>query len=430
MKTRRFLGWVAMATMVLSTGCSSDEVVNDYSPENAIQFGTYVGRDAESRGHVSSISKLASDGFGVFAYYTAQSAFDEKTDATPNFMYNQQVKSTTSGATETNLEEGKKGWSGEWTYTPVKYWPNNVDDKVSFFAYAPYDNKFSEGNFTLPTSEDKGAPSLTFKVKSTDVEDHQDLLYAEPVKDKSKNSSNPVNVTDKITFDFKHALARIGFKAEVMVDEVNGDATGTDDDYTSTLEGDLDEYATITIKKVQLIGKFYQEGKMALADGGWSEQTFSTESDGVVTFELKEAEASSVSDFATRTEPAYGANIFKKGDIKIRPLNNDENYIMIIPQNFTSTTTDNSGKVKIYVEYEVFTDFNKDGKEDANDSKILNKITSDEFEIYFQQGKAYSLNLHIGMTSVKFSATVTDWDVVTDKVVNVPINTGTNPTNP
>jgi len=48
MKTRRFLGWVAMATMVLSTGCSNDEVVNDYSPENAIQFGTYVGRDAQS----------------------------------------------------------------------------------------------------------------------------------------------------------------------------------------------------------------------------------------------------------------------------------------------------------------------------------------------------------------------------------------------
>lgn len=430
MKTKRFLGWVAMATMMLSTSCSSDEVVNDYSPKNAIQFGTYVGRDAESRGHVSSISKLASEGFGVFAYYTAESTFDEKTDAKPNFMYNQQVKSTTSNATEKDLGEGKKGWSGEWTYSPVKYWPNNVNDKVSFFAYAPYDNKSSESNFTLPTSEDKGAPSLTFKVKSEDVELHQDLLYAEPVKDKSKNSSNPVNVTDKITFDFKHALARIGFKAEVMVDEVNDDATGTDDDYTSTLNCNLDDYTTITIKKVQLIGKFYQEGKMALTNGEWSEQTFSTEENGVVTFELKEAENSSASDFATRTEPNYNANIFKKDDIAIRPLNNDKNYIMIIPQNFSSTATDGSNKVKIYVEYEVFTDANKDGKEDANDSKILNKITSDEFEINFQQGNAYSLNLHIGMTSVKFSATVTDWNEVTDKVVNVPINTGTNPTEP
>jgi len=45
---KNLFGWLAMATMLVGTGCSSDEVVNDYSPENAIQFGTYVGRDAQS----------------------------------------------------------------------------------------------------------------------------------------------------------------------------------------------------------------------------------------------------------------------------------------------------------------------------------------------------------------------------------------------
>ena len=70
MKTKNFYGWLAMAVMLVGTGCSTDEVVNDFSPKNAIQFGTYVGRDAESRATVIDATKLGTDGFGVFAYYT------------------------------------------------------------------------------------------------------------------------------------------------------------------------------------------------------------------------------------------------------------------------------------------------------------------------------------------------------------------------
>ena len=55
-------------------------------------------------------------------------------------------------------------------------------------------------------------------------------------------------------------------------------------------------------------------------------------------------------------------------------------------------------------------------------------ITSEPFGFTFEAGKAYSFNLHLGLTSVKFSATVEGWDETTPGiVVNVPINTGTNP---
>ena len=33
--------------------------------------------------------------------------------------------------------------TGGWTYSPVKYWPNNKNDKISFFAYAPYETSGS-----------------------------------------------------------------------------------------------------------------------------------------------------------------------------------------------------------------------------------------------------------------------------------------------
>ncbi|MBQ7350253.1 MAG: hypothetical protein IJW56_05150, partial [Bacteroides sp.] len=141
MKKSKLFGMAAMAAMMLGS-CSTDEVVNDYSPENAIQFGTYVGRDAVSRGYIITTEgntdadagilspSLREKGFGVFAYYTDNGSFvptattnqagEPISASTPNFMYNQKVE---GAYTESN---GDKTYTpqGDWTYTPLKYWPN------------------------------------------------------------------------------------------------------------------------------------------------------------------------------------------------------------------------------------------------------------------------------------------------------------------
>ena len=76
--------------------------------------------------------------------------------------------------------------------------------------------------------------------------------------------------------------------------------------------------------------------------------------------------------------------------------------------------------VKIRVKYTVTTTDTSltltDGK-----SVVVNDITSDEFAFTFDQGKAYNFVLHLGLTSVKLSASVSGWDE-TDHVVNVPLN--------
>ena len=56
--------------------------------------------------------------------------------------------------------------------------------------------------------------------------------------------------------------------------------------------------------------------------------------------------------------------------------------------------------------------------------KVKNIIESNPFTINFEQGKAYKFTLHLGMTSVKLTASVQDWGEETDIAVNVPINTG------
>ena len=123
MRKNFFLGAMALAAVAL-TGCQKDEVLNQVPQDNAIEFGTYVGRDAQTKAYVIDNDQLAKDGFGVFAYYTGTNNFS--TSDTPNFMYNQRV------------DKGTNGQNANWIYNPIKYWPNNENDKLSFFAYAPH----------------------------------------------------------------------------------------------------------------------------------------------------------------------------------------------------------------------------------------------------------------------------------------------------
>lgn len=176
---------LASAAMLFAA-CSQEDLLSPQeqlaqSPENnAIQFGTYMGKTGVTRaGYEGSIASAAglqsvTDGFGVFAYYTGTKTYNQAQyynsaavadgdKLVPNFMYNQRVYWD-----DTNYPSGS-GYITSWTYSPLKYWPNEIetganhaaDDQnnnsandpaisaphgsgdyyggnVSFFAYAPY----------------------------------------------------------------------------------------------------------------------------------------------------------------------------------------------------------------------------------------------------------------------------------------------------
>ena len=405
-KTNLFLV-LLMALIVMS--CSKDETTMGIPQEgNAIEFGTYVGRDAQTRAlSVETPALLASGGgFGVFAYYTGQNVYGTPA-IKPNFMYNQGVTSADAGVT--------------WTYNPVKYWPNNVDDKVSFFAYAPYS---SNTNITVPAVADftAGDPTITFAVNGA-AKQQVDLLYAdatENMKNRIKNgttAANKIGVNEKITFKFKHALARIGFNVEALVDQVNGNETGgTDSDATT---GTIPTDTKIVVTKVELIGSFYPSGTLNLNNTVANTPIWTPGTAAVRTFELTPTEnfVSAVAYGETGNQTT--GQLVTSATAK-QKLNNDASYLMVIPQNFDGTGTNEATKIKVKVTYDVIT---KDTSLNTGQSKVTNEITSSDFAFDFAAGKAYTFNLHLGMTSVKFDADVTGWDEQTGTVVNVPINT-------
>ena len=119
MKTNLF---IAALSLVVLAGCSSEDEIDTLvsKSDNAITFGTYVGKQTKA---IEKSAFAENDQFGVFAFYTKAEGYNNTKD-TPNFMYEQSIK---KGAGE-----------AEWTYSPVKYWPNTNGEQITFFAYYPH----------------------------------------------------------------------------------------------------------------------------------------------------------------------------------------------------------------------------------------------------------------------------------------------------
>ena len=374
---KNLFGWLAMATMLVGTGCSSDEVVNDYSPENAIQFGTYVGRDAQGRVVATTTDNISS--FGVFAIYHDDDATTPVTS--PNFMNNQVVHKSTSTS-----NSSPQAYGTGWTYSPIKYWPNEAGDLIDFYAYSPYE---------LNKSWNNGMVNISI---ASDENNQIDYLVANAMVNQNKNNTN-----DQVTFTFNHALSRVGFKVEAVIDDVNSQQNGNfaDSDNESEAIGDG---TTISVQEVQLIGNFYESADLNLLNATWNYENATLYTTSPIAYTLQSE------DFIS--ENAANVEIGKK------QLNNANSYLMLIPKNFKD-----NDKIQIFVKYTVETvDHNITGN-----VIVENKIYSGAFNFEFIQGKAYDFVLHLGLESVKLSANVINWETspgntLTDVVVNVPIN--------
>ena len=366
------MGIAAMAALTL-VSCSSDDLdsFSDNSSKNeAISFDGYLGRSAVAvngtRGSVETVTNLQTDGFGVFGNYSK----DATTAYGNNLFENQQV--TYDKSTD----------PAKWTYSPLKFWPS--DGHIDFLAYAPYDKS---------TKLTDGSKIEDFTVSET-IAKQKDLLWTNAT---SSISADVTSSKKKVNFQFHHALSRLGYTVNL---------TG---DYSSNQENK----ATFTLKKITLAGSpdetkgaFYMSGTIDLSkqnnkEGLWSNQT------GQQKFDW-----SSEDKLVTYVDP--------KDQTKKPVSNSPSDYLFVIPQDFSQTKTEENPNVdELYVIVE-YTIRYQDGKEQTN--KVYKQIKKD-----FKQGKAYMLNLTLGLP-IEFDVNVTggigagvdDWG--TDDGINIGSN--------
>lgn len=198
----------------------------------------------------------------------------------------------------------------------------------------------------------KDNQKLDFTVSST-VTDQKDLLWA--------NAANKIKNDNPVKFTFNHALAKIGYSLKQK------------EAYTNT---------TIKVTSIKLVGSgntgaFYTSGTIDL----------SKENKGKNLWTIADDVAKQNFDWFTGNQ-----------ELKNDAANNAANYnLFVIPQDFSSTATD---KLFVVVEYTVQT---------GETAELMNKV-SKPITTTFEQGKAYMINLTIGLTPIEFDAEVTGWD--------------------
>lgn len=221
-----------------------------------------------------------------------------------------------------------------------------TEGSIDFYAVAPYS---ASKTLSEISDTDKDKLKLEYTVSST-VANQVDLLYAQATgKTKANNGSAKVQLT------FNHALSKIGYSVK------------TKESY---------DKATINVTSIKLVGSedgntsaFYTNGSLNLKTGSWS--GFASDKQNFTWLST----STTINSAATN--------------------NADNDFLFVIPQDFSS-----SESLYVVVEYTVQTE----GTSVALKNKVSQKLTKN-----FEQGKAYCINLSVGLTPIEFDASVTDW---------------------
>ena len=266
----------------------------------------------------------------------------------------------------TALQKSKEGFGvfGNYSSTDEKGFGSNLfnnqpvtySSKDKKWEYTPLKYWSTEGHidFLAYAPYVSGTTLTDSKINFTvadQVGNQKDLLWAN-VKDQTK-TNNPVK------FTFNHALAKIGYAVKKGV---------TDDNVTITLNK-ITLAGSVTDPKV---GAFFKTGTINLSKDltNTADQTaLWTDCNGEQNFTWS-------SGFPNVTSPSFSAG---------------SDYLFVIPQDFST------GKLYVIVDYTI--SYN-DGVTAAMKSTVSSPIVKK-----FEQGKAYTINLTIGLTKIDFDVT-------------------------
>lgn len=388
MKQNYFIGLIACAALTM-TGCSNDEINAPQQSQgnNAIEFSTYLGRNAQgSRGTETSTTSIKTSGFGVLAYYTDTANFSADTNK-PNFMWNQKV--THNGA--------------NWEYTPIKYWPTKVGDKVSFFAYAPYVASGNANGIVLSGNSAIGTPTATITLPD-DPSETIDFVAAVQMNKTHDNSA----ANNNVSFTLKHEMTRVKVQAKL--------------DKSVYSDTDAKHKTFVVIKNVTFNnkGQFYKSGTYTFSTTDGERGTWTT-TDNATAYSLdlnKVMKKETIK--VTGAKGKSGSGDYQKGEDGIKLVNTDpvslfkdDQYLFLIP---VASLTD--GKATATIEYDIVTEDSKlaVGYSCTNATKTVLLPAGT-----LKQGISYNYIFTIKLDEIVLNAEVKGWDeTASDSNINVP----------
>lgn len=236
--TNKSLTYLVLCALLMLMSCSEAIVTlpeEEQKAAEAVAFSAYLNRTTSSvstrAGQNGAIGnealKGSTDGFGVFAFLGNDDWLYASNTQQPDFMFNQQVT-----------------WNGvasAWTYSPLKYWPNETGgdatsvstDRLSFFAYAPYvavtpetglltshytGDERTTGITAMSHYHHQGDPWVQYVV-NYDAGSQVDLCWANVDGNTLDQTKHSVN--DPVQLNFHHALSALNVQIDAMMDALS-----------------------------------------------------------------------------------------------------------------------------------------------------------------------------------------------------------------
>lgn len=210
----------------------------------------------------------------------------------------------------------------------------------------------------------KESSKLDFTVNST-ITAQKDLLWA--------NAANKTNTDKPVTFIFKHALSRLGYTVKT----------------SATAEG-----TSITLNQITLAGSndgakgaFYSAGIIDLSKTSSTDLWTNLNSDTKLKFDW----------------------VSSNKELSSNETKNDETeYLFVIPQDFSQKTT-GADELYVIVDYTI----------SYSDGTTMKTKVYQKLEKNFEQGKAYTINLTLGLTPIEFDVTTVEvWKDINQGEIN------------
>lgn len=300
------------------------------------------------------------DNFRVFAFYQpgviggAPGAWNwDPLVWTSSFMYDQAVTYDTD----------------HWTYSPVKYWPNNEENTLTFWAYSPYYGDVNILKLRQTNSSDaygNNIPGIPWVMFTTDG--RRDLLISDLTENQSYRGGDPATVT----LIFHHTMCWVDF---------------------SVLKVDPEDEYDMYVKHISIEDIFFTAVHTQTSESsGWSNLSGNTGSITVYDSDADGVELDKTDPVTFPTDPAD----------KVLPL----------PQRLRSTA---SNTPVLHVVY-TFKLKNADGDPAEYDCYYpIGKV-----QTRWEQGKHYTYSIRISPGSpIQFTATVENWDSEQNGYFNV-----------
>ena len=447
---------IAIAAAMAMTACTnSDDSPEVKNPDGkavlgktTIGFDAYTGRAVTRGGTTGEIDNTAlqTSGFGVFAYYTDLKKYDQT--YVPNFMYNTHVTYNTD----------------HWEYTPVMYWPNEYgsdaqsddEDKVSFFAYAPYlaHSSAASGSVDVATwgitgfsrNTTAGDPLVKY-IASFDPAQSVDLCWGvigadEATADWARIQSggaqdltegmpwldveHPAGTDQKLKFTFKHALTKLNV-------QIDADPDIAAHNETSELAANTKIYVrSISFTGIALKGALNLNNSEA-NKAQWLDYSGSTDlpyGESITIKDQRRDGREGGTGAAATNELPGGLNpdIVQStlwDDASPKPgvtheLKNLFDGAAVTTPVYVIPTGENLSVTIVY-DVETANDdlsgYLSDGVKHGSsiENRITKNILFNGAAAGLDSGKAYTIKLHLGMNSVKYDATVSGWEDADDE---------------